>query len=96
VCDEIADNPEYDDSHYSECPIGNLHARYRCCPAKVEGRIFGIMDDVLTLSPIQQSGFWRVEMAWPGHSPRYFGWFVSQLDAERWIEEHRWLTTPKS
>jgi hypothetical protein len=47
---------------------------------------------VLTLSPIQQSGFWRVEMAWPGHSPRYFGWFVSQSDAERWIEEHRWLT----
>jgi hypothetical protein len=61
-------------------------------------RIFAIMADVvvLTLSPIQQSDFWRVEMTWPGHSPRYFGWFVSQSDAERWIEEHRWLTTPKS
>jgi hypothetical protein len=51
------------------------------------------MGDVLTLSPIQQSGFWRVKMAWPGNSPRHFGWFVSQSDAERWIQEHRWLTT---
>jgi hypothetical protein len=47
---------------------------------------------VLTLRPIQQSGYWRVKMAWPGQSPRYFGWFVSQSDAEKWIEEHRWLT----
>jgi hypothetical protein len=47
----------------------------------------------MVLRPIQQSGYWRVEMMWPGNSPRHFGWFVSQSDAERWIDEHRWLTT---
>jgi len=30
MCDEFVDNPDYDDSHYNEHPIGNLHARYRC------------------------------------------------------------------
>jgi hypothetical protein len=32
----------------------------------------GLMGDVgiLTLRPIRQSGYWRVEMAWPEHSPR--------------------------
>jgi hypothetical protein len=47
----------------------------------------------MVLRPIEQSGYWRVEMMWPGNSPRYFGWFASQSDAESWIEEHRWLTT---
>ncbi len=49
------------------------------------------MGDVgnMVLRPIEQSGYWRVEMMWPGNSPRYFGWFASQSDAERWIEEHR-------
>jgi len=41
----------------------------------------------MVLRPIEQSGYWRVEMMWPGNSPRYFGWFASQSDAERWIEE---------
>ena len=51
----------------------------------------GLMGDVgnMVLRPIEQSGYWRVEMMWPGNSPRYFGWFASQSDAERWIEEHR-------
>jgi len=34
MCDEFVDNPDYDDSHYNEHPIGNLHARYRCFSAK--------------------------------------------------------------
>ena len=38
-----------------------------------------------------QRNQWRVEMAWPGHSPRYFGHFLSRTEAEKWIEEHRWL-----
>jgi hypothetical protein len=29
---------------------------------------------VLTLRPIQRSGYWRVEMAWLRQTPRYFGW----------------------
>ena len=28
MCDELVDNPDYDDSHYNEHPIGNLHACY--------------------------------------------------------------------
>ena len=63
--------------------------------SKVAQTVKGRMGDVGTvlLKPIEQSDYWRVEMLWPGHSPRYFGWFASQSDAERWIEEHRWLTT---
>jgi len=38
-----------------------------------------------------QRNQWRVEMAWPGHSPRYVGHFLSRTEAEKWIEEHRWL-----
>jgi hypothetical protein len=30
-------------------------------------------------------------MAWPGHNPRYFGQFYSRTEAEKWIDEHRWL-----
>jgi hypothetical protein len=32
-------------------------------------------------------------MTWPNKTPRFFGRFESEADAERWIEEHRWLTT---
>jgi hypothetical protein len=34
VCDERVDNPDNDESHDNEYPIGSLNARYRCCPAK--------------------------------------------------------------
>jgi hypothetical protein len=47
----------------------------------------------VVLRPIEQSGYWRVEMTWPEHGPRYFGKFDSRADAEKWIEEHRWLAT---
>ena len=39
-----------------------------------------------------QSGYWRVKIAWPEVSPRYFGKFRSREEAEKWIEKHCWLT----
>jgi hypothetical protein len=45
----------------------------------------------VVLSPVRQAGYWRVKIAWPNHTPRYFGKFNSQAEAEKWIEEHRWL-----
>ena len=44
------------------------------------------------LTPFSQSGYWRVEIAWLDATPRYFGKFQSQSEAEKWIEQHRWLT----
>jgi len=45
----------------------------------------------LILKPVMERNHWRVEMAWPGYNPRYFGHFLSRAEAEKWIEEHRWL-----
>jgi hypothetical protein len=39
-----------------------------------------------------QRNYWRVEMTWPHHKARYFGTFRSRVEAEKWIEEHHWLT----
>jgi hypothetical protein len=44
-----------------------------------------------TLKPVARKGFWRVKMAWPDRH-HFFGKFLSQAEAEKWIEEHRWLT----
>jgi hypothetical protein len=41
---------------------------------------------------VMQSGYWRVKIAWPTTTPRYFGKFKSQAEAQQWIEQHRWLT----
>ena len=35
------------------------------------------------LTPFSQSGYWRVEIAWPDATPRYFGKFQSQSEAEK-------------
>jgi hypothetical protein len=45
----------------------------------------------ILLRPIVERNHWRVEMAWPGYKSRYFGHFHSRTEAEKWIEEHRWL-----
>ncbi|MFY9840993.1 MAG: hypothetical protein WAK55_31885 [Xanthobacteraceae bacterium] len=46
-----------------------------------------------TLKPVARKGYWRVEMAWPDNKHlHFFGKFLSQAEAEKWIEEHRWLT----
>jgi hypothetical protein len=42
-----------------------------------------------------QSKYWRVQMAWPDSSPRYFGKFDSRAEAEKWIKKHDWLTKQK-
>lgn len=44
------------------------------------------------LTAVERSGSWRVELAWPNHTKRYFGNFSSQAEAEKWIKEHRRLT----
>jgi hypothetical protein len=44
------------------------------------------------LSPVKQADHWRVKIAWPGQVARFFGRFDTEAEAERWIEEHRWLT----
>jgi hypothetical protein len=49
----------------------------------------------VVLSPVIQASYWRVKLAWPESSPRYFGKFDSQAAAEKWIEDHRWLTTQR-
>jgi hypothetical protein len=49
----------------------------------------------VVLSLVKQARCWRVKLAWPERSPRYFGKFDSQAAAEKWIEDHRWLTTQR-
>jgi hypothetical protein len=47
------------------------------------------------LSPVRQGDQWRVKIAWPKSTARYFGKFNFQAEAEKWIEDHRWLTTQR-
>jgi hypothetical protein len=49
-------------------------------------------DGSAVLTPISRSGYWRVRMMWPNNKPRYFGKFLSKREAEKWIEQHDWLT----
>ena len=51
----------------------------------------GELGSTITLKPVVQRNHWRVEMSWPGRTSRYFGHFLSRTEAEKWIEEHRWL-----
>jgi hypothetical protein len=44
------------------------------------------------LTPVAVKGFWRVKMTWPNKSVHFFGKFLSRAEAEKWIEQHRWLT----
>jgi hypothetical protein len=44
------------------------------------------------LKAVAQKGYWRVQMAWPDRHLHFFGKFLSQAEAEKWIEQHRWLT----
>ena len=46
----------------------------------------------VALKPVKQRCYWRVEMTWAHGSPRYFGKFDTQVEAEKWIAEHHWLT----
>ena len=46
----------------------------------------------VVLSAVRQDDHWRGKIAWPNYTPRYFGRFDSQAEAERWIVDHQWLT----
>jgi hypothetical protein len=46
----------------------------------------------VVLTPVMLSRHWRVKIAWPNKTPHYFGKFQSQAEAQKWIEDHHWLT----
>ena len=45
----------------------------------------------MKLTAVRGWDHWRVKMAWPDHTPRFFGKFASQAEAEKWIADHHWL-----
>jgi len=45
---------------------------------------------VLTLEKV--GDFWRVQIAWPNGTTKYFGKFGSEQEARKWIGAHGWLT----
>jgi hypothetical protein len=53
---------------------------------------YRVGDGSAVLTPISRSGYWYVMMMWPNNKPRYFGKFLSKREAEKWIEQHDWLT----
>jgi hypothetical protein len=46
----------------------------------------------VVLTPVWHRNYWCVKITWRKKTPRYFGRFVSQADAEKWIAAHSWLT----
>jgi len=44
------------------------------------------------LTAVARLGYWSVKIAWPNKPLHFFGKFLSQAEAETWIEQHRWLT----
>jgi hypothetical protein len=43
------------------------------------------------LIAVARLGYWRVKLAWPNKHPHFFGRFDTKAEAEKWIEQHRWL-----
>jgi hypothetical protein len=85
-------------SRYSAAwPFHILHQKDRVFvavhPLKISAkrRIIRVTGDFLsaTLKPVAHKGYWRVKLAWPNRH-HFFGKFLSLAD--KWIEEHRWLT----
>jgi hypothetical protein len=56
------------------------------------------MGGVVLTAVVDEKARWRVKIAWPDGpekiSPRYFGQFKSQAEAEQWIQSHQWLSNP--
>jgi hypothetical protein len=50
-----------------------------------------VMSGGVKLTTVQGRDYWRVKMAWPDSTPRYFGKFASKAEAEKWIAEHHWM-----
>jgi hypothetical protein len=46
----------------------------------------------VVLTPVAEADHWRVKIAWPGKTPHYFGRFQTKAEAEKWIEQHHWMT----
>ncbi len=44
------------------------------------------------MAPIEQAGCWRVRIIWTNGQVNRFGRFDSKEAAQRWINEHWWLT----
>jgi hypothetical protein len=44
------------------------------------------------LTSVQKGDLWRVQIAWPNGTTKYFGRFRSEQEASGWISAHRWLT----
>jgi hypothetical protein len=52
----------------------------------------GIAMSSVVLKPVAEAGLWRVKIAWPNKTPHYFGKFQTKKEAEKWIEQHHWMT----
>jgi hypothetical protein len=46
------------------------------------------------LASVKVGDRWRVQIAWPSGTTKYFGKFGSEQEASGWINKHRWLTEP--
>jgi hypothetical protein len=44
------------------------------------------------LSGVHADGVWRVQITWANGSKHRIGKFGTKQEAEKWIEDHRWLT----
>ena len=44
------------------------------------------------LTSVKVGDLWRVQIAWPSGTTKYFGKFGSEQEATGWINRHRWLT----
>jgi hypothetical protein len=50
-------------------------------------------DGRTVLSPVVQAGgVWRVQITWANGSKHRICKFGTKQEAEKWIEDHRWLT----
>jgi hypothetical protein len=58
----------------------------------VEGGILGLMGGATVLSSVKKGDLWRVQIAWPNGTAKYFGKFGTEQEASGWISRHRWLT----
>ena len=41
---------------------------------------------------MKEGEFWRAQIVWPNGAVNFFGKFASELEAQRWINGHSWLT----
>jgi hypothetical protein len=44
------------------------------------------------LTSVKVGQHWRVQIAWPNGTTKYFGKFGTKQEASGWISRHRWLT----